>query len=415
MKNNESFSGTLGFVIAAIGAAVGLGNYWRMPYLASQYGYIPFFIAFILCVLFVGIPLMFVELVAGRKFKGSFIETFQKLKFPWPGYISFFLIVILTSYYLVIAGWVLMYVLTFPFITLTFSQLISNNIAPLGYVFILLISAVPVYLGVRKGIEKYSKIFMLFLFLITLFILYVTVTSNPIPKMEISFPTSLDVWLLALSQSFFSLSVGFGVMFTYATYIKQKTSVFKDSLAIGFSDMLVGLIASFIIFVLLAGAVNTEGPVLVFDALSTVFSNAYITWLFYFCLLIAAVTSVISLLEFIVSNLTNHGLSRKKALTLTIIGFMLLSLPSALSYSSVKLNIFGMPVLDFLDQYIIGATAWLAIFFIIYLLWNIKKTEFVSKLGAGDRFGKIIFYWCKYVLPLFAVIMAFACLKFIFG
>jgi len=416
MKNekNEHWSGITGFLIAAIAGAVGLGNFWRMPYLASQYGYVPFFIAFIICVFFVSIPIMFIELVAGKLFKVSFMKAYKNVNFPLPGYISFFLIIILTSYYIVVAGWVFSYVLTYPFYNLNFQQLVDNNIAPLGYVFVLIISAIPVYLGVKTGIERFSKIFMLLLFFITLFILFVVLSENPIPIITLSFPMDINVWMLAFSQSFFSLSVGFGVMFTYATYIKQKTSVFTDSLVIGLSDAIVGLIAAFIVFVLLNGEVNTQGAVLVFDVLSSVFINHAIGWLFYFSLLIAAITSIISLLEFIVSNLKGYGLSRKRAVVYTVLFFMFLGLFPALSYSSFSLKIFNLPVLDFFDKYIIGATSWLGIFFLTFFVWKIDKEKFTKQLGAGVL-GDIIFYWCRYILPLFGLVMAYISLKFVFG
>ena len=414
MDKKQEWSGILGSLIAAIGSAVGLGNYWRMPYLASQYGYIPFFIAFIVCVMFVGLPIMFVELTAGRIFKKSFIETYKKLKFPWPGYISFILMVILCSYYMVIAGWIFMYVVTYPFIVYNFSDLITHNIAPVGYIFVLLLSAIPIYFGVQKGIESFSKIIMALLVILTILILAIALSENPIPPITLELPTNLEIWIMALSQSFFSLSVGFGILFTYSTYIKQKTSIMKDSIVIGFFDVLIGLAASFLVFVLLGGVVSTEGPTLVFDVLSGVFKIAAIGWLFYLCLLIAAITSVISLLEFIVSNLQNYGFNRKKALFLTVVSFLFLSLPSALSYSSLNLSFMNIPVLDILDRYVIGATSWVGIFFIAFLLQHIKEEDFVKHLDAG-RLGKPLYIWCKYILLIFGVVMAVVSTKFLIG
>lgn len=413
-EERESWSNIIGFIIAAVSGAVGLGNYWRMPYLASQYGYISFFIAFIISVFLIGLPIMFVELTAGKKFRTSFIKAYNQLKFPLPGYLSFLLIIILTSYYVVVAGWVFAYVFTYPFYTLSFQDLVEMDIAPLGYVFVLIISAVPVYLGVREGIEKFSKIFMTLLFLITLFLFFITVVKHPIPKIVLSLPTDINVWLFALSQAFFSLSVGFGVMFTYASYIKQRTSIFFDSLVIGLTDAMVGLVVSFVVFVLLNGVVNTQGPILVFDVMSKIFENHFIGWLFYFSLLIAAITSVISLIEFIVSNLNDYGLDRKRAVVITVLGILILSLPSALSYSTLSLKIFNIPVLDFLDKYIIASTSWLGIFFITYFMWRLDMDEFLGYLGIGNL-GKYVYYWCKYVLPLFGIVMLYISLKFVLG
>ncbi len=439
----EHWGSKIGFILAAAGSAIGLGNIWKFPYIAGVNGGAAFVFIYLISILVIGLPVLMSEILIGRTAHRNPVGAFKQLsngsKF-WTavggmGVLAGFFIL---SYYVVIAGWALGYIVEaakgvfYDFKTPAeagsyFNSLIGNPVWILGYFALFMILTMLLVIGgVQKGIEKGSKIMMPILFLL-LIILVVRGVTIPGAEKGITFLVKPD-WsavtgstiLLALGQAFFTLSLGMGAMLTYGSYMSDKDNITVSAIEIVTLDTLIALLAGFAIFtaVFAYGQDPASGAGLIFQTLPVVFAKmpgGYIFSISFFILLsIAALTSAISLLEVITAYYVDEkGWTRKKAVL--VFGFVtfILGIPSALSYNVMSdVHFFGMTFFDFIDyvsaNILLPAGGFLIAVFVAYV-WKFDKA--VPKLKEGsekflEKYSFIIPSWkffIKYIAPVLII------------
>ncbi|SET42400.1 neurotransmitter:Na+ symporter, NSS family [Natronincola peptidivorans] len=373
-ENRDQWSSKVGFVLAAAGSAVGLGNLWRFPYTAGQNGGGAFVLVYFAILILVGFTLMLGELVIGRHTQLNAVGAYRKIRknWGWVGGIGVLASFLILSFYSVIGGWVINYVIksiTGAFTTgdvnmgELFVSFISSPGEPILYhaIFTLLTLGI-VMGGISGGIEKYSKILMPSLFVMMILIMLRSVTlpgaSEGILfflRPDFSMITG-EVMLAALGQVFFSLSLGMGVIITYGSYLSKAENIPQNSFIIPLVDTGIALLAGLAILpaVFALGFSPDEGPALLFIILPAVFAEmplgSFFALLFFLLVLFAALTSSISLLEASVSYVVDEfHLGRTQ--TALLLGFIvfLLGIPSSLS-QGIWGNLTFIRGLDFLDS-----------------------------------------------------------------
>lgn len=436
-KKHSGFTGKLGFVLAASGSAVGLGNLWRFPYLTAKYGGGMFILSYILLAVFFGIIMLMLEIGIGRHTGKSVIGAFKKLnkKFKWFGYACVIVPLIIVPYYCVIGGWVTKYAWSFvvgseglvgaadtSVTEAFFGSFISSTWGPL--LFFLIFAAITVVIvafGVQKGIEKMSKILMPALAIIAIALMifvfcqenaFAGVAYTLVPNFEnFGFETVLG----ALGQLFYSMSIGMCIMITYGSYMKKDVSIKSSALQIGIFDSLFAIIASLIIIPAIfafsdTSALDSSGPSLMFIQLTNVFNSMGVTGrvigiVFFVLVLFAAITSSVSLVESIVAVLCEDG--RMKRVTACVIVFgaiLVLGTLSSLGNGVLAIiNIDGMGILDMFD--FLANNILMPIVAIITCViagWFIDKTLLPKEIGL-DKNKKLNAYFnviIRYVAPL---------------
>ncbi len=375
IQNRSQWGTRFGFILAATGSAIGLGNIWRFPYTTGENGGAAFVLIYILCVILIGIPVLIAELTLGRYTQRNPVGAIKAItpRGLWKilGYLGVIAGIAILSYYSVVAGWTIGYIFKTAFHeTTNFGAFVANPINEIFYFIIFLSLTMFVVLGgVKSGIERWSKILMPLLFII-LFGLIIYALTLPKASEGIKFYLQPDfskingrTILAALGQAFFSLSLGMGAMITYGSYISRNTNLISSATIVAFSDTLIAIMAGLVIFPALfaAGMEPAQGPSLVFNVLPTIFSQmpgGTIVGMFFFILLaIAALTSSISLLEVGVAWAVDElKFSRKNATIFLTLIALILGIPSALSQGYSKflseMNLFNktgfLDIMDFL-------------------------------------------------------------------
>ena len=377
MSNRSNFTSKIGFVLAASGSAVGLGNLWRFPYLAAKYGGGSFLLVYLILAVTFGFSLMIAEIAIGRKTGVSAISAFKSLdkRFGFLGVLAAAVPIIIFPYYSVIGGWVCKYFATY--ITgngqaaagdTYFTDFISSAGEPLAWFFIFMgITAIIVLLGVEKGIEKMSTIMMPTLVILTVIICVYVVTRDGagagvayylMPHME---DISAKTILAAMGQLFYSMSLAMGIMITYGSYMKKEDSIESSVRQIEIFDTGIAFLAGLMIipsvFAFSGGdpAALGAGPGLMFMALPKVFADmkmgVLIGALFFILVFFAALTSSISLMETIVSFFMDKcNWSRKKSGAVVAAISLALGIPSSLGFGPWSaISWMGMSILDIMD------------------------------------------------------------------
>jgi neurotransmitter:Na+ symporter, NSS family len=443
MENKrESWGSKTGFILAAAGSAIGLGNIWKFPYIAGENGGASFVIVYLVCIAVIGLPVLIAEILLGRTTQRNPVGAFYKLsqsKF-WAGVggIGVLCGFLILSFYAVIAGWAVGYIVeafrgsfyefSEPVASAEhFNSLVGNIFWILGFLFLFMIlTMIIVFAGVQKGIERGSKILMPILVILLLILMIRGLTLEGAGR-GMEFLWNPD-WskinarsvLIALGHAFFTLSLGMGAMLTYGSYMSKNDNVPSSAFQIVVLDTLVALIAGVAIFtsVFAVGLDPSAGPGLIFHTLPVVFikmPGGYIFSILFFILLtIAALTSAISLLEVVTSYFVDErGWKRHSAVIfLTGITF-LLGVPSALSYNLLsdftlfKLNFFDL--VDFLASNILLPLGGLLISIFVVWVWGFDKALVNLKDGAEnliDKYPWVISFW-KVFLKYFAPILIF--------
>ena len=374
----SSFSGKIGFILAAAGSAVGLGNIWRFPYLAAKYGGGMFLLTYIVLAVTFGFALMVAEIAIGRKTGLSAIGAYKKLdrRFGFIGVIASAVPAIILPYYSVIGGWVMKYLVGFTLGqsgTMAadgfFDSYIANPVeTPMWFFGFIGITALIVLLGVEKGVEKVSKIMMPILVALTLFIaVYVICTmggavDGVIYYLKPDFSKfSLMTVVAAMGQLFYSMSLAMGIMITYGSYMKKDINIERSVHQIEVFDTGVAFLAGLMIipsvFSFSGGDESAlgQGPGLMFETLPKVFDTMpmgnLVGTAFFLMVLFAALTSSISLMETVVSIVCDKfKLGRKMSCLAVFILSAALGLPSCFGYGIWSgVEILGMKILDFFD------------------------------------------------------------------
>lgn len=436
MENRSSFTGKLGFVLAAAGSAVGLGNIWRFPYLAAKYGGGIFLLVYLILAVTFGFSLMIAEIAIGRKTGLSAIGAFGKLsaKFKFVGVLASVIPMIIFPYYSVIGGWVTKYLVTFvsggakaAASDSYFTDFIAKPAEPLVWFAIFIgITAVVVMLGVEKGVEKVSKIMMPVLVILTLFIAIYTLFIPGAMDGFLYYITpdfshfSATTVLAAMGQLFYSMSLAMGIMITYGSYMKKDVNLESSVHQIEIFDTGVAFLAGMMIipsvFAFSGGdeAALGKGPGLMFITLPKVFDSmaggTIIGAAFFLLVLFAALTSSISLMETIVSIFEDKlKLGRTKTCLLVLAGSFLFGIPSSLGngvWSGV--NVLGLGILDMFDfvsnSVLMPIVAFLTCIFIGYIL---KPKAIIEEVESSAPFKskKLFTVIIKYVAPVFIVLI----------
>lgn len=433
MKEKRSmFSGKLGFVLAAAGSAVGLGNIWRFPYLAAKYGGGIFLLVYLILVVSLGFSLMIAEVAIGRKTKLSAIGAFRKLSEKWKflGYLASVVPMVIFPYYCVIGGWVVKYLAVYvsgggleAAGDSYFSDFIAKPGEPILWLALYVgLTAVIVFFGVQKGIEKASRVMMPALVVLTIGVAAYSVTRPGaldgvayylIPDFS---RFSVNTVLGAMGQMFYSMSLAMGIMVTYGSYMKREDDLEKSVSQIEIFDtgiaFLAGLMVIPAVFAFSGGdetALN-KGAGLMFQTLPKVFADAGTLGLvfggvFFLLVLFAALTSSVSLMETVVSIFqdTFHW-SRKFTCTLVMIGCFLLALPSSLGYGLLDwVAPLGLSILDFFD-FITNSVMMPIVAFCtcIFVGWVIGPKAVSDEVKLSSKFPreKLFVVVIRYVAPI---------------
>ncbi len=431
MEKRSSFTGKIGFVLAAAGSAVGLGNIWRFPYLAAKYGGGIFLLVYILLAVSFGFALMISEVAIGRKTGLSAIGAFKALnkKYSFLGYLAAIVPIIILPYYSVIGGWVTKYLWAFisggamdAATDSYFGNFIGGTFEPVGWFLLYLaLTSVVVLFGVEKGIEKVSKILMPILIILSIVIAIYSVCmpgaiDGVIYYIKPDFSKfSIKTVLAAMGQLFYSMSLAMGIMVTYGSYMKKEVNLESSVSQIELFDtgiaFLAGLMIIPAVFVFSGGTPEAlgKGPSLMFVTLPKVFETMYagtmVGVLFFVLVLFAALTSSISLMETIVSIFCDKfKISRKISCLLVFLVCVALGLPSSLGYGPWSaFTIIGMQVLDFFDfisnSVIMPIVAFFTCIFVGYVIKPSAIAEEVE-LSAKFKKKKLFEVVIRYIAPV---------------
>ena len=438
-KERGNFGSKLGVILASAGSAVGLGNIWRFPYETGNHGGAAFILIYLGCILLLGLPIMIAEFLIGRHSQANTARAYQILapgtQWRWVGRMGVLAGFLILGYYSVVAGWTLEYIYEAvsnsfagktpaEFIS-SFQSFSSNPWRPaLWLTLFLLATHFIIVKGVEKGIEKSSKIMMPTLFIIILILVGCSVTLPGAGK-GIEFLLKPDfskvdgnVFLGAMGQAFFSLSLGMGCLCTYASYFSKNTNLTRTAFSVGIIDTFVAILAGFIIFpaAFSVGIQPDAGPSLIFITLPNVFQQAFsgipilayiFSVMFYILLALAALTSTISLHEVVTAYLHEEfNFTRGKAARLVTTGCILLGILCSLSLGITKdFTIFGLGMFDLFD--FVTAKLMLplgGLFISIFTGWYLDKKLVWSEITNNGNLKvptyKLIIFILKYVAPI---------------
>ena len=453
-QKRNSFSGSVGFVLAAAGSAVGLGNIWRFPYLAAKDGGGLFLVIYLVLALTFGFTLLVTEVAIGRKTKQSPLTAYAKLRPKWGflGVVASLVPVIILPYYCVIGGWVIRYFLAY----LTgegmqaaqdgyFTDFITSQFSPIVMLAIFLaVVSVIIILGVNKGIENFSKVLMPILILLVLGIAVFSLTISHtdadgvtrtglqgmriyvVPDLSgITLQGFFTVLLDAMGQLFFSLSVAMGIMVTYGSYVKDDANLVRSINQIEIFDTLVAFLAGVMIIPAVFTFMGREGmeasgPSLMFVSLPRVFAamggiGHVIGCLFFAMVLFAALTSAISVMEAVVSSLMDKfHWSRLKAslveMAVALAAGIVVCLGYNIWYFELKLPNGAtaqiLDVMDYLSNNLFMPLV--AIGTCVLVGWLLKPKAVIDEVEkTGDKFGRRRLYvvMVKFVAPVLLVIL----------
>ncbi len=454
-KLKGSFSGSIGFVLAAAGSAVGLGNLWRFPYLAAKNGGGLFLITYLVLVLTFGFTLLVSEVAIGRKTKGSPAAAYGMMhpKWKWLGGLAVIVPFLILPYYSVIGGWVLKYAITYATGQGTaaagesyFGDYIVSPVEPVILLAVFVgLTTIVIYRGINRGIEKISKILMPILFIVVLvlsvFVLTISHTEGEvtrtgieglmvyvIPDLEgLTLSTFLGVLVDAMGQLFYSISVAMGIMIAYGSYLSDKDDMLKGVKQIEFCDTFVAFMAGVMIIVPLyvmmgREGMNASGPSLLFISMPGVFVRLGIAGdilgaAFFIMVFVAALTSAISLMEAVVSSFMEmFGWTRKRAtiaegMICFLIGLVVCLGYNALYFEAALPNGSTGQILDILD-YVSNSILMpvLAIGTCILVGWVVKPGEIIGEATKNDeKFGRkgLFIVMVRYISPLLLLVLLF--------
>ncbi|MCR5413343.1 MAG: sodium-dependent transporter [Kiritimatiellae bacterium] len=467
-QKRSKWSGQLAFVLAAAASAIGLGNLWRFPYLAAQYGGGTFIAVYLILVVTLGFALMVTEIAVGRKTRQAPLTAYSKLNGKWGfiGFLATLIPVLIVPYYCVIGGWVIKYFVTYVHMVFTgatpmgagaaasdrfFECFISSNFAPFGYgtIFILICASV-IVMGVKNGIEKSNMVMMPVLFILALAIsLYVVLLPGSgaglkyylVPSMDalagadggFSFARLAKTLLGAMGQMFYSLSLAMGIMITYGSYMRKEDSIERCVRRIEIFDTIIAIIAGLMIIpVVHMFAVKTgtpvktamnAGPGLMFITLPKVFATlgqagAWLGMAFFGLVIFAALTSAISLYEACVASACDLlGIGRKAATFFMGALILFLSTFSALGYGAWGdirilpgvLSADGLQFLDFFD-FITNSLFMpvVALATCIGVGWIMKPKVIIEEVeshGTSFKAKRIYVFFVKYFAPVLMTLL----------
>ena len=435
--SRDSFGSRFGALVAMAGSAVGLGNLWRFPYLVGENGGAAFIIIYIAFVFLLCLPIFISEFVVGRRSQENAYAAFRDLSggspWRWVGLFTIIVPLIVLSYYSVIGGWSVDYLLKSLTLSFTgnasqsaihtmFIDFVSSTWAPLAtHTVFLAVTTLIVVVGIKGGIEKFSKIMMPILFFMVLAIAIYSLTL-PGSSAGLDYLFNPDFSKItgkacaaALGQAFFSLSLRFGTIMTYASYVDKKENILLQSSATAMSDLMFALIAGVAIMpaVFAFGLNPQSGPGLVFETLPYVFgqmpAGGIVAILFFIALLVAALTSSISMLEVAVAYLVEEKkFSRVGACVLLFVICWVVGALCSLSFGPLShIQIDGGNLFDFFDNLSSNILMTLgSLLTVLFVGWRMKKTDVYDEftnggtLSTNSKVFGVLWFLIRYICPL---------------
>ena len=454
----SNFSGGIGFVLAAAGSAVGLGNLWRFPTLASKYGGGLFLVVYIVLVLTFGFSLLITDITIGRKTGKSSLEAYKSVHSKWGflGKLTFIVPSVIICYYVVIGGWILKYMVSsVTEFTATaadgyFKGFITSEFSPIFWMLIYLaITAFVVYCGVEKGIERFSKIIMPALFLLIIgicvfiftlkddatgrtglegFLTYIKPSFNDLKNAsgKIDFAKVMNLLLDAMSQLFFSLSVAMGIMITYGSYVKKEVDLSKSVKQIEIFDTIVAFLAGMMVVPAvytfnLTESISEGGPGVIFVVLPQVFqkmgfAGRIVAPVFFVMVAFAALTSSVSIMEAIVGSCVETFKANRKKVSITIalialagavivcLGYNVLSFGITLPTGKTNQNL--LDVLDYVSNNLLMPT--ISLLTCVLIGWVLKPKWIIDEVeSSGCKFSRKRLYniMIKFIAPAIMVLL----------
>ena len=437
----ENFGSRWAVVFAMAGSAIGLGNIWRFPYIVGQNGGAVFILIYLLCVIFLSLPIFISETIIGRRTSANTFGAMETLapgtKWKWLGLLSVVSSIIILSYYSVVGGWSIGYLFLSvkgfdQDVTSIFSRFSTNAWMPLlCHTVFLVATAVIVSGGIKNGIEKFNKVSLPLLFVL---ILLTAVYSIMLPDSRegVEYLLKPDfskvnprTFAYAMGQGFFSLSLGVGTILTYASYMKKDTDILKTGVGTAGFDMVFALIAGFAVMpaVFAAGNEPGTGPGLVFETLPYIFVkmgggfpviSRIVSILFFLTIVIAALTSSISMFEVGTAYLVEEKkMDRRKAVVWIFAVIWLLGVLCSLSFCPLsEAKIFGLNIFSFCDTLSSNFLMTLgALLFVVFTGWKMdRKTVWEvftnnGKIRFNCRIFGLVFFLIRYVAPVVILVI----------
>lgn len=414
------------------GSAIGLGNIWRFPYMVGEHGGGAFIIAYIVCSAFIALPCFLCEAVIGKRARSGVYGSFEKLapgsKWKWAGGISILACFVIMSYYSVVGGWSLDFLVRSLSGGLApgrpdeavgiFSKMASSPLESItGFLLFLMATALIVLGGIKKGIEKFTKITIpiLFVLMIALVVYSLSLPGSGGGVKYIIEPdfSKLDAsgWACALGQAFFSMSLGVGAVLIYSSFMKKDERILRAGVWTSVSDTFFAIISALAIMpaVFASGLEPGVGPALVYETLPYIFASmgvetpvlsAVVTTAFFLAILMAALTSSISMLDVCVEHaVEQYKCKRWMAMLLFVVPGIALGVPCALSFGSLKgATLFGLTIFDICDFLCSNILMTLgALVFALFVGWRMKKADVQEELN-GPLF-KVVYFMIRWVVP----------------
>ena len=435
--SRDSFGSRFGALLAMAGSAVGLGNLWRFPYLVGENGGAAFIIIYVILSFVICLPIFISEFVIGRRSQENAYSAFRDLSggsaWRWVGLFTIFVPMVVLSYYSVIGGWSIEYLLkscTFSFtggasqasINTFFTNFVTSTWGPLAvHTAFLFLTMLIVVVGIKDGIERFSKVMMPLLFLMVLSIaIYSLTLPGAMAGVDYLFNPDFSkitgkACAAALGQAFFSLSLGFGTILTYASYVDKKEDILFQSTATAASDLMFALVAGLAIMpaVFAFGISPQAGPGLVFETLPYVFgqmpAGGLVAILFFLALLVAALTSSISMLEVAVAYLVEEKkIPRIWACVILFVICWVVGGLCSLSFGPLShIKIDGGNLFDFFDNLSSNILMTLgSLLTVLFVGWRLKKTDVYDEFTNGGTLSRnakifgVLWFLIRYICPL---------------
>lgn len=427
MEKKGQWASSLGFILATAGAAVGLGNLWKFPYLMGKNGGFQFLITYLIFIAVLGLPVMITEMSIGRMTGKGPVQAYENLnpKSKIIGIMGILCAFIILSYYSVIGGWILKYIasyVTSMSAPANFSAYIAEPAAPVIWHLVFMACTGFVCYRGTKGIEKASR-FMMPGLLILLVIIVIRSLTLPGANQGVDFVFKMNGGFdlksvpAALGQVFYSLSLCMGITITYGSYLNRKENIPKNALIVAGLDTFVAILAGLAIFpaVFAFGLEPAQGPSLTFGTLPKVFESMSGGWifalLFFGLMFFAALTSAIALLECVVSSVLDHfKCKRRTAVIFVALGVFLLGIPSALSFGVLgDVTILNYSVFDFMgmltDNILMPIGGILMCIFVGWI-WGPKRIlQHVESDGISFKLKKAWLICIRFITPILVVIV----------
>lgn len=416
--SRENFGSSFAFIMAMAGSAIGLGNIWRFPYMVGEYGGAAYIVAYLLCSLFIALPCFVCESLIGRRARSGVYVAFRKFApgSAWPvmGIIAIVAAYIIESFYCVVGGWSLDFLVRSVSGNLApgdpeaatgiFSRMATGVLEPvIMYIVFFGVTTIVVLGGVKKGIERFTKITtpLLFVLMVVMLIYSVSLPGSGEGVKYLLRPdfSKLDAhgWASALGQAFFSMSLGVGTVLIYSSFMRKEDSLLRGGLWTVISDSGFALIAAFAIMpaVFAAGLEPSSGPSLVYETLPYIFVkmgveapvvSAVVTVVFFLAILMAALTSSISMLEVCVEHLMEQfGWKRRASAAVFAVAVFALGIPCVLSFGPLSdFKLFGLTVFDLCDYVSSNVLMMLgALAFTVFVGWRMSKVDVRDEFTNG--------------------------------